>query len=904
MSSFAAQELKARASSPIRRELSTPRDKKPFLATFKSAATFGTPPPVPLTSPSPERKRQSEDVIPELEEKIPHNIELPDSVSTSHLHLLQRQSIRWINLSFTFWSLIVLDANRVVDHAGISQFLEVMNWRAHSTITEEEFSVLYAEWMGQSNIETSVHRQRRKNAVGLFLFRQLLLEKSYVESDLDLFIGIAIHETNMRLVNSSISFESKYNSASRVSGTSLEFCTPQWLASSEELFFALDIAGYGILRFDEIFFFCSCITIGLRSWSNEQELEADLSLAILTAATLQVMRDAGASVMLSYVQSNSRFDSESFTTVAALASLQDQHNVLQRHNSSAAPSPSSRFSVRDKYLYGNSAVTLNMLKRFLIKRSINTVAMNALVLHVKACIEQTARLTKDNATELFDASTTIDGPTAIGSPRLWQQAVLTSSGFDSIDFTSISNGNIVNKNPLGVTKIPPVLLFLMSDAERLLPGRLRGCESHIDGAQGKFISEEELQLKTRSSPNNPETAIVLAANEELHETVFQLWLAFRDWGNSASKQESSPVRGRRDVDSTVSMYVNYVATGFDSNLPRDPVYQLILAVILRYKSLQFLLCAAMFDVTANNYGIAGVPDGMFSAELSVACANIMPNCRSMLIAIGYGNGEQESLRPIISFDENSPRSTFQETPRIATIAPLELDKRRILLANSSSDPKITKSVTVVDAMNSSRPKTDLQPPMPRRNRPAIAPQQDIKSYGEIPTREDYRSKLVDQSKNSNNSILKEESSDDPELQQAKWAPLYQKEKSLVNNPNSNQAIYTAYKPKAFDNLPVSEDVRFEKGLEKKVFNTEEELIARLVVAQSETERNEIIEQLKLLKFPLLAKSNAVVESAQRINPDSNKNNINRRSASAPEEKDDSDAESSAPNSVRFITSKF
>ncbi len=57
------------------------------------------------------------------------------------------QSPRWCHLTTTLWSLIALESGRNVDINGVSQFLEVIHWRAHGKITEEEFSILYSEWM-------------------------------------------------------------------------------------------------------------------------------------------------------------------------------------------------------------------------------------------------------------------------------------------------------------------------------------------------------------------------------------------------------------------------------------------------------------------------------------------------------------------------------------------------------------------------------------------------------------------------------------------------------------------------------------------------------------------------------------------------------------------------------------
>lgn len=58
------------------------------------------------------------------------------------------QNVRWLNLTAAFWALVIMDAQRAVDKDGVSNFFEVMKWRAHGRITEEEFTALYSEWIG------------------------------------------------------------------------------------------------------------------------------------------------------------------------------------------------------------------------------------------------------------------------------------------------------------------------------------------------------------------------------------------------------------------------------------------------------------------------------------------------------------------------------------------------------------------------------------------------------------------------------------------------------------------------------------------------------------------------------------------------------------------------------------
>jgi hypothetical protein len=252
----------------------SPSKRKPFVSTTKSQLyVFGDPPPLPPRSYSSERLENRQPLIHQPGFAVTIN-DSDIQLSPSHSLMLQRQSVRWFNLSSTFWALTVMDANRAVDKDGVVNFFEVMKWRAHGTITAEEFTALYIEWIGKFNTVTIYQNSSKKvprSNVGLFTIRQILLENRCSESDLDLYIGMLIHETNLNLLNVTISYLTK-SPGPKQNSSILEICTKKWLSLSEELFFCLDTPGYGVLRFDEIFFFSSCLAIGLQGWSDESEV--------------------------------------------------------------------------------------------------------------------------------------------------------------------------------------------------------------------------------------------------------------------------------------------------------------------------------------------------------------------------------------------------------------------------------------------------------------------------------------------------------------------------------------------------------------------------------------------------------------------------------------------------------
>lgn len=190
-----------------------------------------------------------------------------ESVSPPLAQLLQQKllrcSVRWLHASATLWSLIVSDSQRAATQATLSQFLDVMSWRAHDKINAEEFSVLHAEWMqhtgsvlDQSSARPSAPSVKTRGGGGnkphqlpLNVFRALLLEKRTTEADLDLFIGLMLNELNTKLLHATISYHSsgkKHGSGGAKTGSgssALAVVTHKWLQLSEELFFAIDIAG-------------------------------------------------------------------------------------------------------------------------------------------------------------------------------------------------------------------------------------------------------------------------------------------------------------------------------------------------------------------------------------------------------------------------------------------------------------------------------------------------------------------------------------------------------------------------------------------------------------------------------------------------------------------------------------
>ncbi len=200
-----------------------------------------------------------------------------EKISPGHAQLLQQRlpklSIRFIAISATLWSLVVQDSYRSANVASLSQFLDVMTWRIHDKITSEEFSVLCVEWMhAQASVlsqsrspppkgssQTSHFPLKHRSLLSLNVFRAILLEKKFTEADLDLFVGLMLNEVNSKLLHATITYGS--HSKNAFNHSMINCVTQQWLALTEELFFAIDFSG--IITFRLLLLFI-CLSSNIR----------------------------------------------------------------------------------------------------------------------------------------------------------------------------------------------------------------------------------------------------------------------------------------------------------------------------------------------------------------------------------------------------------------------------------------------------------------------------------------------------------------------------------------------------------------------------------------------------------------------------------------------------------------
>ena len=626
---------------PLKKNRSVSPKRKPFVSTTKKVTTFGVPPPLPpvVRNPSPVRVLVNEDTPPP--EPPVHNITFDNpreyALDPANYLKLQQQSVRWLNLSSALWSMIVLDANRAVDKKGVVNILTAMMWRLHGEISEEEFTGLFLEWMGPSGFTG----RRPSNKCGVLVLRDVLLEQSITEENLDVLLGMAIFEVNRRLLSSPLSFSVTTTESTDDKGLSrgkrtLEICSKRWLSLSEELFFMLDTPGFGFMGLDEFIFLGASLLLARRDWACEADAERCFSAQTLAAVALYMMRQAGATVDCSSSwagRSGGNFPCESSgqvgdpvarrlmqRSVSSPVAYNYSGHLVRLHPSSTedgritdggsplAGTNSSSVYVQNSSLMSPSRrpsppldtgpwVSLPMFKSFLMKRGLGEGALLSLITLIRECTELVATLSAEKRVDVLCRACVAYGGGAsggdVGPPKVWHSCVYGVSGYPYPDNDETQE-----------VHAPPVLLFLLCDGLRRMPGAWVAAQP----ADALEVDESGNDTEFRDAYGTVRTRADLESEEDvlLHHASYAMWTAFCMWG------EDDQVVGSTDTSPTAAR--------------RDSVYQFIMSVLAEYKASLMFLCAAFVDIAMDHFsgGIAVVGAGRNSAA-GIAAASLLPS---------------------------------------------------------------------------------------------------------------------------------------------------------------------------------------------------------------------------------------------------------------------------------------
>lgn len=385
---------------------SSPQKRKPFVSTTKRNSSFGIPPPLP-----PLHK----DIVPQTD-LVPQDScdnhdddqENPNINDLIDYQSFQHMTVRWINMSTCLWSMIDCPRRNRVSRQSLKNFVTVLYWRLSGSITEEEFHYLHKDWINSGAVTMNNYGVR-----SLFLLRDILIEQSATEEDLEIFLGTIVFEANKGLINATLSFSSPVNSVS------LEICTPRWLSLSEELFFLFDISGFGYLVFDDVFFLSLCL-MSRSPWESESVLDDQMTQTNVVAVTLYLMREAGC---------NSSVDQS--------RNLSTSHDVDQHCQPFVG------------------IVTLLEFKKLLLRRSVGEASLIALISHLKLCMQRLISMSESKGIDILSVACLHEGSGEVSfrPPKLWSTLIETM--FDIVG------------PPVCAT--PSILLYTLTDAVWRLP---------------------------------------------------------------------------------------------------------------------------------------------------------------------------------------------------------------------------------------------------------------------------------------------------------------------------------------------------------------------------------------------------------------------------------------------------
>ena len=642
-------------------------------------------------------------------------------------HNLQEKDIRWLRLSYTLWLLLVINnvdrvRNSKIDIECVNNFIDVMGWRIHGEITADEFSILYGEWKNSMLVNKKQKGDNQNQSVGFdsnaatlvgqYLLRQLLIEKNIDEFKLNLFTGLLLNETNNKLLNTSITVlnNNKLSLSGSSASVGVDNCSPEWITLSKKLFFALDTQGYGSLRFDELFFFASCLTLGLQGWETIEDLEADFSLGTLVALTVQIMRETGVKIAIydinrhqkqlsgfmktksSDLKTSSPLKSpgikmespvpvspklKSSQAIAQDKTLLYSGEVLDEldlklcidstlkcnlaESSQRMQTFKTSINTKLKGAISGGGVTVSMFQTFLLAKHVGEVSLKALVDHMNLCVEL---INEHDTLEKLGEDAIVKGESIthrypLTGKHLWETAVLTFVK-SSIPLHDSGSNHMANRHSLD-SRLSKLTKFLLCDAEHLVSTMFRAIEFPIEGnrftnfrasdnmSQSAFSSSHYTTYTASATSVGTTGSMksVYSANEELLDVARKVWNYFCLWQSETSSSANIGAASR--ISAVKSIHSGDSIT--EEELQRDPNYQIIFLVMLTYKTLQYKHCDKLLDIARNSSFL-----GDNIASLSkLSCASLIPNCTSVMEELGFEDDRDDvnNYRDIINTVEKS-----------------------------------------------------------------------------------------------------------------------------------------------------------------------------------------------------------------------------------------------------------
>lgn len=594
---------------PTRKRASSPQKRKPFVSTTKRNSSFGIPPPLPPLMISKENSATQCSV-----NNGNHDLNEGDRHLDymTYFDKFQRMSVRWVNMSTCLWSMILGQHRSNINPQSLKNFIIVLYWRLNGSISEDEFHCLYMDWINSGAIYHKVNPGTKY----LFLLRDILIEESTTEEDLEIFLGLIIFEANKGIINSTLSFKSLPTSVN------LELCSARWLGLSEELFFLLDSSGFGYLVFDDLFFLSLCLLSS--SGENGIDLDAQMSLTNALAVTIQLMQESGCDIDLGFPKNlKSSFDFRHYQTSPSLENHINQ-NILPHSQSTIYDENGRRIlpscpveelktlnKVPNQTSERNShcsigIMTLPNFKKLLLKRSVGETSLVTLISHIKHCLQQLITLSETKGIDILYSSCISATPDiCYCTPKLWPACIKTI-----FDYSSPAN------------TVPSIVLFTLTDALWCLPLSFLTSPSSLSTYQSNLFPDIKKDIFNHH----------LSTDVLLEYATACLCNSFTCWGSQNQRIE---------VDDALE------------NNRRNSLSELIFSVIWEYKTAMELLCAAFIDL-AMEYR----DSSLCSASLQIAINSLLPQPHEYVSLLDWDLDNSIHQKEL---DQANPNSTISVT---------------------------------------------------------------------------------------------------------------------------------------------------------------------------------------------------------------------------------------------------
>ncbi len=296
---------------------------------FQTVSSLASPaPPGPPRGPHPDDEPKEKAYTPKIvlnvrktdapieEKKVSAKFPQPIVYSVPARHMYSSTSARWLQLSASLWSVLLMDSRRntpnsridadiatkgIIDTHSMRQLLQVMKMRQVGNVSDAEMCSILEAW-GLDDISNGAAKDQR-HLFSVYHCRRLLWEQQYTEADIAMFIGLVVNVMS-----------SKAEISENPSPSKNLLRPASWHRAVEQLFFLFDSHGHGLWTFDEVFTFGAALVVGFSGdhdvkdskasngtrgrttgssdsgeWTSRDDAFPDLQLGVLSAYAVKLL---------------------------------------------------------------------------------------------------------------------------------------------------------------------------------------------------------------------------------------------------------------------------------------------------------------------------------------------------------------------------------------------------------------------------------------------------------------------------------------------------------------------------------------------------------------------------------------------------------------------------------------